>query len=325
MTAGADVSWKNRLVLSIARLWLTARHPVLVARFAVGLGYLPNPAAPMRYNELVLWRKIVDRNPLFVTLTDKLAAKVYIRDACPGIAMPEILWCGRDAANIPPGLLTSAAVIKANHGCAMNIFVSEGGPDCAAIVRKARRWQRERYGRRHGEWAYRPIVPAVFVEEMLTLSGGKIATDIKVHVCSGVISHVWVEDKHAKLSVLFDRQANPLPGRDPDYPDEDQALPVNARLLDHVRQAISIAPGIAGDLDYIRIDFLVTDDRLYVGEITVYSAAGYGTWTNPAIAAEIERLWRLEQSAFLRRPHRGAVHLYAEALRARYRGDSRYR
>ncbi|WP_246671483.1 hypothetical protein [Mesorhizobium sp. B2-4-12] len=123
------------------------------------LGYLPNPAAPVRYNELVLWRKIVDRNPLFVTLTDKLAAKVYIRDACPGIAMPETLWCGRDAANIPPGLLTSAAVIKANHGCAMNIFVSEGGPDRAAIVRKARRWQRERYGRRHGEWAYRPIVP----------------------------------------------------------------------------------------------------------------------------------------------------------------------
>lgn len=159
MTAVADVSWKNRLVLSVARLWLTARHPVLVARFAVELGYLPNPAAPVRYNELVLWRKIVDRNPLFVTLTDKLAAKVYIRDACPGIAMPETLWCGRDAANIPPGLLTSAAVIKANHGCAMNIFVSEGGPDRAAIVRKARRWQRERYGRRHGEWAYRPIVP----------------------------------------------------------------------------------------------------------------------------------------------------------------------
>ncbi|WP_413466468.1 hypothetical protein [Mesorhizobium sp. B4-1-4] len=76
-----------------------------------------------------------------------------------------------------------------------------------------------------------------------------------------------MEDKHAKLSVLFDRQANPLPGRDPDYPDEDQALPVNARLLDHVRQAISIAPGIAGNLDYIRIDFLVTDDRLYVGAL----------------------------------------------------------
>ncbi|TPK94654.1 MULTISPECIES: hypothetical protein [unclassified Mesorhizobium] len=38
------------------------------------LGYWPNPAALTRYNELMLRRKIVDRNPRFVTLTDKLAA-----------------------------------------------------------------------------------------------------------------------------------------------------------------------------------------------------------------------------------------------------------
>jgi len=321
MTAKADVSWTNRVVLSLARLWLTLRHPALVARFVMKLGYLPNPAAPVRYNELLLWRKIFDHNPLFVTLTDKLAAKAYIRDICPGISIPKTLWRGRDPADIPPSLLTGAALVKANHGCAMNIFVCDGEPDRAAIVRKASRWLKKRYGRRDSEWAYWPVVPTVFVEERLTLSGGTIATDIKVHVCSGVISHVWVEDKLAERSLLFDREANPLPGRDPDYPREDQALPVNARLMDHVRQAISIAPDIAGDLDYIRIDFLVTDERLYAGEIVVYTAAGYGTWTNPAIAAEIEGLWRLDQSAFLRRRHKGAVRLYADALRATCRSN----
>ncbi|MBZ9798177.1 ATP-grasp fold amidoligase family protein [Mesorhizobium sp. ES1-4] len=280
------------------------------------LGYLPNPAAPVRYHELLLWRKILDRNPLFVTLTDKLSAKAHIRNICPGIATPETRWSGRDAADIPAGLLAGDIVVKANHGSAMNIFVSDGEPDRTAIVRKASRWLKKRYGRRNGEWAYWPVVPTVFLEERLALSGGTIATDIKVHVCSGAICHVWAEDKHARRSLLFDREANPLPGRDPDYPAEDQALPVNARLIDYVRHAILIAPRIAGDLDYIRIDFLVTDDRLYSGEATVYSAAGYGTWTNPAIAAEIERLWRLDQSAFLRGRHKGAMGFYADALRA---------
>ncbi|TPK74653.1 hypothetical protein FJ930_06455 [Mesorhizobium sp. B2-4-15] len=321
MTTAANISWKNRLVLSVARLWLTVRHPGLVARFATKLGYLPNPAAPERYHELLLWRKILDRNPLFVTLTDKLAAKVYIRDTCPGIAMPKTLWSGGDAADIPADMLIGPVVVKANHGCAMNIFVSDGEPDRAVIVRKARRWLKKRYGRRDGEWAYWPVDPTVFAEERLALCGGTIATDIKVHICSGVIAHVWVEDKTAQQSLLFDREANPLPGRDPDYPREDQALPVSARLIDYVRQAISIAPGIAGDLDYIRIDFLVTDERLYAGEVVVYTAAGYGTWTNPAITAEIERLWRLEQSAFLRRRHKGAMRLYAEALSARCRSS----
>jgi hypothetical protein len=320
MTAKADVSRTSRIVLMVARLWLTLSHPALVVRFFMKLGYLPNPAAPVRYHELLLWRKLLDHNPLFVTLTDKLAAKAHIRNACPGIAVPETLWSGRDPADIPLDLLAGDVIVKTNHGCAMNIFVASGDPNRGLIVAKARHWLRKRYGRRDGEWAYWPVVPTVFVEERLALSGARIATDIKVHVCGGVVTHAWVEDKEAGRSLLLDRDANPLPGRDPDYPREDQAVPVNARLLDYVRQAVSIAPAIAGNLDYISIDFLVTDHRLYAGEIVVYPGAGYGTTTNPAFAGEIERLWRLDQSAFLRRRHNGAVALYADALRARGRG-----
>lgn len=319
MTAKADISRTDRIVLSVARLWLTLRHPALVVRYFMKLGYLPNPAAPVRYHELLLWRKILDRNPLFVTLTDKLAAKAHIRDACPGIAVPKTLWSGRDAADIPLDLLAGNVIVKTNHGCAMNIFVANGAPNHGLIVAKTRHWLRKRYGRRNGEWAYWPVVPTVFVEERLALSGARIATDIKVHVCGGVVTHAWVEDKEAGRSLLLDRDANPLPGRDPDYPREDQAVPVNARLLDYVRQAVSIAPVIAGNLDYIRVDFLVTDHCLYAGEIVVYPGAGYGTTTNPAFAGEIERLWRLDQSAFLRRAHKGVTRLYADALRARYR------
>ncbi|TPN80861.1 hypothetical protein FJ987_16835 [Mesorhizobium sp. CU2] len=108
-----------------------------------------------------------------------------------------------------------------------------------------------------------------------------------------------------------------MAGRDPDYPREDQAVPVNARLLDYVRQAISIAPVIAGDLDYIRVDFLVTDRCLYAGEVVVYPAAGYGICANPAFAGEIERLWRLNRSHYLQREQKGLARLYASALRAK--------
>ena len=271
----------------------------------------------------MLWRKVVDRNPLFMTLTDKVAAKGYIRGICPELPQPKTLWSGRDPANIPSELLAGDVVVKASHGCAMNIFVSGGRPDRAAIVAKARRWLTKRYGRRDGEWAYWPIAPTVFVEERLDLSGGAMATDIKVHVCSGIVCHVWVEDKQAGRSHLFDGDGNPLPGRDPDYPREDQALPVGARLVDYVRQAAAIAPRIAGDLDHVRIDFLVTERCLYAGEVAVYSAAGYGTWTNPAIMATIERHWRLDRSDYLRKQHRGFAGLYAGALGAKCLTDVR--
>jgi hypothetical protein len=321
MTAKADISWTDRVVLSVARLWLTIRHPALILRFVRRLGYLPNPAAPETYHERMLWRKIVDHNRLFVTLTDKLAAKAHIQKVCPDLKLPATLWSGRDPADIPPALFDGDVVIKVNHGCAMNIFVSGGSPDRAAILHQTKRWLRKPFGRRDGEWAYWPIKPTVLIEEKLSLSGGRIATDIKVHVCGGVVCHVWVEDQQADRSVLFDRNANPLPGRDPDYPREDQALPVNKRLVDFVREAIAIAPRLAADLDYIRIDFLVTDEQLFASEIVVYTAAGYATWTNPDIAREIERHWHIEKSDYMRRSHLGPARLYAEALLAKCMSD----
>ncbi|RVD31462.1 hypothetical protein EN742_34120, partial [Mesorhizobium sp. M4A.F.Ca.ET.020.02.1.1] len=96
------VTVRQKVILAIARVFLTARHPLLVTRFVRRLGYLPNPAAPTRYHERMLWRKIIDRNPLFVTLTDKLAAKDYIRRVCPQVQSPRTLWSGRDPDAIPP-------------------------------------------------------------------------------------------------------------------------------------------------------------------------------------------------------------------------------
>jgi hypothetical protein len=313
---------RHRAILAIARLALTLGHPLLVLKFVRKMGYLPNPAAPARYNERMLWRKIVDRNPLFVTFSDKLATKDYLRHTCPDLPAPETLWVGDDPGDIPAGLLAGDAMVKTNHGCDMNIVVSGGKPDRAEIVRTARRWLVQHHGASHGEWAYRSVVPKVFVEELLPLSGGEIATEIKVQVCGGTVCHVRAEDKKALRSRLFDTQGNPLPGRDLDYPREDQALEVTPRLADYIRQAATLAPRIAGDLDYVRVDFLVTGARLYPGEITVYSAGGYAKWSNPAIVADIERTWRLDQSHYLRRRHKGVARLYADALLAKCRSDA---
>jgi len=321
MTAKADISWTNRAVLAVARVWFTVCHPALILRFVMRLGYLPNPAAPETYHERMLWRKLVDHNPLFVTLTDKLAAKAHIQNACPDLKLHATPCSEHKHDDIPPSQLEEDVVLKVNPSCAMNGCVPAGWRARPAYLADATPLLSKPFGQRDGEWAYWPIKPAVLVEEKLSLGGGRIATDIKVHVCNGIVCHVWVEDQQADRSVLFDRHANPLPGRDPDYPREDQVLPINQRLVDFVREAIAIAPRLAADLDYIRIDFLVTDEQLFAGEIVVYSAAGYATWTNPDITREIERHWHIAKSAYMRRNHTGAARLYAEALLAKYMSD----
>lgn len=306
-------SWPAPLVLAAARVLLTLRHPLMTARFLRRLGYLPNPALPRTYNERLLWRKMLDRNPLFVTLTDKIAVKTYIRERCPELAHAATLWVGDRPADIPQALLDGEVMVKTNNGSGTNLVVRRGVPDRGRVEKRTRRWLRPRHGRRREEWAYWLIQPTLLIEELLKLGSPELPTDIKVHVCGGVVAHVWAADRRDERSLLLDGDGLPLPGRDSVYAG---AFPPSEVLKVMVREAAGMASVLAGDLDYIRVDFLATIDGLLAGEITVYPAAGYDTWSDPEIARRIERLWDLRLSEFMRRPQSGLTGLYAEALRS---------
>src|SRR5690606_22796662 len=95
------IARRHRFVLWCAGLWLALRHPVMMVRHRRKMGSWPNPGHPHSYSDKMMWRKLLDRNPLFVTATDKLAAKDYIAARTPGLPQPQVLWTGRSAAEIP--------------------------------------------------------------------------------------------------------------------------------------------------------------------------------------------------------------------------------
>ncbi|RJT37334.1 hypothetical protein D3227_19375 [Mesorhizobium waimense] len=84
----ADFAARHRFVLAAARLLLTLRHPALVARFAMRLGYLPIPF-PSRADALAK-----NRRPSILCAADRQAR-------VQGLPIPETLWAGRDPAEIP--------------------------------------------------------------------------------------------------------------------------------------------------------------------------------------------------------------------------------
>ncbi len=316
------ISLRARAILSLCMLCLTLRHPLLIWRFVKRLGYFPNLALPRTYNEKMLWRKLFDRNPLFICLTDKIACKEWVKAKAPALALPITFWTGRDIRDAPATLLESQIVVKLNSGFNMNAFVSGGQPLRNEIHRLSQQWLSKRHGMRHGEWAYSCIAPQLIIEQRLVLGGNGLPTDIKVHVCGGSVCHVWAEDRIGERSLLLDEDGAALPGRDSDYPREDQSLRSSERLSELVREAVASAKLLASDMDYIRVDFLVGEDRLYVGELTVYSASGYGTWSNPAIAENAANMWDLRGSHFLRSRQTGLTALYAKALLAALESQS---
>jgi TupA-like ATPgrasp len=308
-------TWQ-KAVLFFARMYFLVAHPILTFQFVWKLKSWPNPGAPQRYHEKLLWRKIVDHNPIFPDLSDKLAAKQIAQARCHELAVAQVLWTGTDPQLLPAKLVTGDVVIKANHCSGSNIFVADGKPAYAEIVRRASRLMAISYDRNYGEWGYRDVPRRIFIEKKLALGGGDLPTDIKVHAFDRGIAHVWVTDKLGGRSRTYDADGLPLSVRDSTYPSEQQTLPDSPATRALIRQALDLARRLLGGLDYARVDFMVADARLYFGEYTLYPGAGYDHWFDPELIQRAQSLWDLRSSDFLRKPRRGLPRLYAEALRA---------
>ena len=67
----------------------------------------------------------------------------------------------------------------------------------------------------------------------------------------------------------------------------------------------------------MRVDLLVVGGEPYLGELTVYSASGFGDEESVGIGPTIERAWlgAISKSWFLTTPQRGFRARYAEAFR----------
>jgi hypothetical protein len=308
-------------VFALWRLGALLRHPRLHWKYLRRMGHVPDVALPRRYAERMLWRKLFDRNPDFVTFSDKLAAKRWIAERLPALPIPRVLWEGTRPEDIPPGLIRPGVAIKANHGSGFNLLIRDGPPPPRGqVVAAARGWLARDWGRRRGEWSYAQVPRRVFVEELITPGPldppGARLLDIKVHAGMGRISHVAVlaEDAAGRRGGLTFDGAGTIVA---------EAMAIHGDMEDAVadpeafRAACEAARELSRGVDYARFDFLAVGPRIHAGEITVFHQAGYRAY-GPRLAALLDGVWDLRASHPLRGAAPGAGWLtraYADAAR----------
>lgn len=302
------------LVTLLVRVWCYLRHPRLVVRFTTRIRRLPDPAFPTRVHDKYLWRKIFDHDPLFTRVSDKLLAKEFARELCPEVRVPRTLWTGTNPAEIPDDLLRRDVVVKANHGCGWNHFVRGRETDRPALERRAREWMARDYGRPHGEWGYRGVVPRLFVEELLP-SPGRHPDEYKCYVASGRISYVFsrqYRDDAPPLTAVLDRA-----GRSYETTLDIHSLTDVIERPAHWEHIVACAETLAAPFDDIRVDLYEIDGEIWFSELTIYSLGGYAWIGEPHLMELRNDLWDLRRSWFLTTPQTGWRRVYANALRRR--------
>ncbi len=311
----------DRAIFWLVNVSAYLRHFRNIMLFRRAVGYFPNVAVPRRYNEKMLWRKIFDHNPLFVTFSDKLATKKLWADRRPDLATAAVLWTGCDAAHIPGDLFKRPVVIKANHGSGMNTAIDDLHDPQSLPVDRINSWLDWDFGKHQFEWAYEQVDRRLFLEELIACSKEFPVIDISIHACDG--HGVFVEvicanktDDQQKAYFKTDGtrwreiERSSIDGDDDSSLPETFSIPANYRkALDHVRD-------LSSGIDYARFDFLSVADRLFGGEITVYPNSGL-TPHAPFITYNkyLTEHWDLLKSWFLTRRQPWMIQVYASALR----------
>lgn len=248
------------------------------------------------FSAKVRWRMQYDRNPLFPILQDKIAVKAYAHDR--GVATPRMHFVTTNPELIPFDQLPERCFIKANHGSAWNFLVDAGNyyyfgtgkellddrgkliEDAVASVLHVSRDKlidmcKQMLVTRFApeEWAYQPIVPQIFVEDMVEASDGGELMDYRCFVFNGVVRMISVGSasfRKREENVFFTPDWRPIALTA--YREQlPTPLPKRPAKLQEITSA---AEKLGKGVDFLRVDFYHSTRGVLLGEVTIYPGGG---------------------------------------------------
>ncbi len=270
----------------------------------------------------VRYRMRYDRNPLYITLTDKYKVREYA--GSKAVKTANLLFETDHTEAIPFADLPSNYFIKMNHGSGWNILGYNSGlylfrdgselvnPDGSYLNMKSAnkykltkdqakklcyRWLDRRYSKK--EWAYQHIRPRIIVEELLSSNHPKDLKDYRLYTFNGEVKAILVDSplyRRNRENVFFDPDWNEFKltkyDEKPPHP-----LPEKPGSFDEM---IEVAQRLGKDIDFARIDLYDTTQGVVLGEMTVYPDGGFANTPTscPVFNRWLGDQWKLRLDRF---------------------------
>jgi len=256
------------------------------------LGYWPHIRRPRSFNEKMAHRQLLAPHPLASVVADKWRVRQYVADRGLAHILNEVYCVTDDPDRIPFDDLPDRFVIKANHGCGMNIIVTDKDSlDRPQVIRKCREWLSTKYGRvfRNYEMHYDAIPPLILVERFIDDKEHDVPVDYKFYSFHGTVHMIQVDRSRSEVhhSNLYTRAWKDTGIRGL-VQRSAGTTPKPRRLAD----MIQIAERLGRDFDFCRVDLYAPDaDTILFGEITMHPAGGLVVYTPKQADFWLGRLW----------------------------------
>lgn len=245
-------------------------------QFEYRMGVPLNLDNPKTFNEKIQWLKINDRNPDYVKMVDKYEVKKYVANLIGEEFIIPTLGVYDTFDDIKFEELPQQFVMKCTHDSHSVVvcddkdnFDMEGAKNKLENALKTNLYWKTR------EWAYKNVKPRIIVEKRMVDESNKELKDYKYYCFNGIPKIMYIVsgrlDKNAECkSDFFDMEFRHLPIQQ-GYPNAKRHISEPCGFADMEM----IARKLSANIPQVRIDFYNINGKIYFGEFTFYSFAGY--------------------------------------------------
>ena len=253
-------------------------------------GRVPDLDRPKTLSEKLQWIKWKRRDPLMITLSDKVAVRDYIREKAGERYLVKALGVWASPDEIDFGALPDKFVLKVNWGCHQNIICGDKAKlDKEDVKRKLEAWTMPYSNHYYNflEWAYLAIPARIIAEEFL--DDGHGLRDYKFFCFRGEPKLLVVCDGRESETPTFTtydcdfKRMNVVWGGGALYKGEMEKPSAWDDMLEVCRK-------LSAEMPFLRVDLYFVDGQVKVGELTCYPGAGWAIPEPYSLNAELGKL-----------------------------------
>lgn len=262
------------------------------SRFAGGRK--PNGDQPVLFSEKLQWYKLHDRSELMPKVSNKYTLRQYVQDCGHPELLNEVLGLYTSAWDIDFDGLPQRFVLKGTHGSGFNIIVK----DKSKLNKLATRlmldsWLRQSIAWSGREWVYDAMPRHILAEKYLQDESGELR-DYKFYCFNGEPRFMQLEDgrdsDHNSRN-FYDMDWNLLPfGKGmPHNPSLNLPRPHGFERMQQLARELS------KPFQYVRVDFYLVNEKIYIGEMTFFPAGGMPDFTPTHYDRIVGDMWKLKK------------------------------
>lgn len=274
-------------------MWRVFQHtlpagPYLKLRFLTVFKHRLNLQTPETFSEKLQWLKLYGCRDEYSPMVDKIEVKKIIGNQIGyEYVLPTIAeWKNVDEMDF--SLLPDRFVLKCNHDSGTVIFCKDKKLiDTVAVRKTLKKALGNNYYLMGREAPYRNVQRRIFAEDYLEDHDCGEIRDYKVHCFNGEPKVVLVCQNRFSESGLtedfFTMDWEHLNLKRPEHPNSGTDIQAPQQLLEMER----LSRILSRDIPFLRVDFYIVNDRLYVGELTFFPSSGLV----PFVPGEWDRIW----------------------------------